>query len=298
MPTESRSRAVRTRVKVSPIGAQDSRDSRAGEDPPTYGMRCAVLRAVLALSLSTVAGAQSPEGLPFGAGERLYFTVRSKVGTVGRAVMTLARTQDQNGFTTLLATFTTRIRVAFLKGSTVGRSSIDPVRMASVRYVEDEHRPFSSARDSVEIDPAGQRWAGLSDSGATATDKPLDELSFIYFLRTVDLAPDSLYSYDRFYDKRRTPTTVRLVRRDTLRAPFGNVGVFVLDMNVKDRIDRGGDKTIRLWLSDDPCRVPLRIETKLPYLGAAVMTIDSASTPECAPREPRTVAAALPPVAP
>jgi hypothetical protein len=254
-------------------------------------MRRAALFVVLAISLSASAGAQSPEGLPFGAGERLYFTVRSKVGTVGRAVMTLARVEDANGASTLLATFNTRIRVAFLKGSTVGRSSIDPVRMASVRYVEDEHRPFSSSRDSVEIDAAGQRWSGQSDSGATATDKPLDELSFIYFLRTVDIAPDSLYSFDRFYDKRRTPTTVRLVRRDTLReAGFGNVGVFVLDMNVKDKVDRGGDKTIRLWLSDDPCRVPLRIETKLPFLGAAVMTIDSASTPECAPREPRTVA--------
>jgi hypothetical protein len=148
--------------------------------------------------------------------------------------------------------------------------------------VENEHRTFSSARDSVEIDPANRRWAGEKDCGATATDRPLDELSFIFFLRTLELAPDSVYSFDRFYDERRTPTTVRLVRRDTLRAVFGHVGVFVIDMNVKDKVDRGGDKTIRLWLSEDRCRVPVRIETQLPYLGAGIMTIDSASTPACA----------------
>ncbi len=246
-------------------------------------MRRAALGAVAALWLGSPLGAQAPDAVPFGAGERLYFTVRSKVGTVGRAVMTLTRSERVDGDGTLLASFSTRIRVAFMKGGTEGRSSIDPLRMMTLRYVEDEYRPFSSTRDSVEIHHDRQHWTGLSDSGYTATDRPLDELSFIYFLRTVDLAPDSLYTYDRFYDKRRTPTTVRLVRRDTLRAAFGNVGVFVVEMNVKDKVDRGGDKTIRLWLSEDRCRVPVRIETRLPYLGAGIMTIDSASTPACAP---------------
>jgi hypothetical protein len=211
------------------------------------------------------------------------------MGTVGRAQMAISAWADVRGTNTLLASFSTRIRVAFMKGSTEGRSWIDPLRMTSLRYVEDEHRPFSSERDSVEIDPARRHWAGLNgDSGSTATDQPLDELSFIYFLRTVDLVPDSLYSYDRFYDQRRTPTTVRMVRRDTLREAFGSVSALVVDMNVKDKVGRGGDKNIRLWFSDDWCRTPLRIETSLPYLGRGVMTIDSASRHGCGagPRVP------------
>ena len=250
-------------------------------------MRRQTLQIALLLSLGSVVGAQAPNAVPFGAGERLYFTVRSKLGTVGRAVMAINGAAELAGTRTLLASFSTRIHVAFMRGGTEGRSWIDPLRMASLRYVEDEYRPFASVRDSVEIDPAGQRWTGLKgDGGFTATDKPLDELSFIYFLRTVDLARDSLYSFDRFYDKRRTPTTVRLVRRDTLRASFGNVSVVVLDMMVKDKIGRGGDKTIRLWLSDDPCRVPVRIESSLPYLGLGIMTLDSASTPACVAASP------------
>lgn len=229
------------------------------------------LGLAMALALCSVAEAQAQRVVPFGAGERLYFTVRSKVGTVGHAVMTLTAT-ELGGTPTLLASFSTRIRVAFMGGSNEGRSWFDPQRMASFRYVENERRPFSSSRDSVEIDPETES---------------LDEISFIHFLRTIEIAPDSLYSISRFYDKRRTPAFVRLVRRDTLRAPFGYVGVYVIDMTVKDKAARGGDKTIRLWLSEDRCRVPVRIETRLPYLGAGVMTIDSASTPGCIADTPR-----------
>jgi hypothetical protein len=239
-----------------------------------------VLHAALFLSLGVVAGAQTFATPPFAIGERLTFTVRSRVGVVGHAVMSLSGPEDIGGTITMLASFSTQVRVAFLKGSTDSRSWFDPLRMASLRYVEDEHRPFSSSRDSVEIDPATWRWTGLhGDSGATATDQPLDELSFIYFLRTITLEPDSLYSFDRFYDKRRTPSTVRILRRDTLRLATGNVGVVVLEMNVKDKIGRGGPKAIRFWISDDFCRIPVRIESSLPFLGAAVMTLDSAATP-------------------
>ncbi len=106
-------------------------------------------------------------------------------------------------------------------------------RMTALRYQKTERRPFSSARDSVEIYPDLHHWDAIhGDSGTTVSDAPLDELAFIYFLRTVTLAPDSLYSFDRHYDKRRLGTTVRIVKHETpFNTPLGSFNTVEYEMN-------------------------------------------------------------------
>ena len=60
---------------------------------------------------------------------------------------------------------------------------------ASFRFTKTERSPFSSSRDDVRMDRATRRWTGGADvpGGAMPTAAPLDELSFIFFLRTLRL---------------------------------------------------------------------------------------------------------------
>ena len=94
--------------------------------------------------------------------------------------------------------------------------------MTSLRYQKSERRPFSFNLDSVEIYPGLRHWESRADSGSTASDLPLDELSFLYFLRTITLVPDSLYSFDRTFDRRRLPTTVRLLKHERVSTPLAS----------------------------------------------------------------------------
>jgi hypothetical protein len=255
-------------------------------------LRASVLLIGFATCGSTGSAQRSEQGaqataLPFGAGERLSFVVStSHFAKVGNAVMALDGPADVRGIPTLVASFTTRISVALMKASNESRSWIDPTRMASLRFVKHEHRPFSSAHDSVEIFPALHRWASTRpDSGIAQSDAPLDELSFIYFLRTMTFAPDSTYSFDRHFDTRRSPTTIRVLKRETLHTAAGTFETVELEMRVKDGTNYKGDGVLHLWISDDRCHLPVRMESAMPVLGTGILTLESAITPACLPED-------------
>ncbi len=235
-----------------------------------------------ALGAAAVAGAQTSTVPPFATGERLTYVVHAKLGSSGTAVMALTGPVDVRGTETLLASFDTKISVAMMKGSDESRSWIDVGRMASLRFTKHEHRPFASDDDSVEIYPNLRRWVeSQGDSGTTRSAAPLDELSFIYFLRTLSLVPDSTYSFDRHYDQRRTPTTVRVVKHETLQTPAGSFETVELEMRVKDGSDYKGEGVLHLWFSEDRCHLPVRIESAMPLLGTGTMILESAVTPGC-----------------
>jgi hypothetical protein len=252
-------------------------------------MRCGRLAGLSAgvFACAVAAGAQAPDSLSFGSGERLTFAVRAwKFGTIGHAVMAVTGPEYIRGVETMLVTMDTKLGMLFMKGSDANRSWIDPRRMASLRFEKHQRRPFSTTDDSVDIFPDLHRWSGTrGDSGSTMAAAPLDELSFVYFLRTVSLVPDSVYSFDRHYDRRRIPSTVRFVKRETLRTPAGEFSTVKLEVRVKDGLDWKDEWTVLLWISEDRCRLPVRMESALPVVGAGVMTLESAVTPTCAAGE-------------
>ena len=197
--------------------------------------------------------------------------------------MALSGPVDVRGIPTMLASFNANAGIAFLKGSDATRSWIDLARMTSLRFQKIEHRPFSSAKaDSVEIYPDLRHWDGMDGtSGTSISDRPLDELSFIYFLRTITLLPDSLYSFDRHYDQRRLPTTVRIVKHDTLKTPFGELSTVEYEMRVVDQHNYKTTGLIYFWFSEDRCHLPLRIESAMPVLGNSIMTLETATATNC-----------------
>jgi Protein of unknown function (DUF3108) len=237
---------------------------------------------------ASVISAQAANPLPFGAGERFTFVVSTThLGKVGEAAMALTGPVDVRGSQVLVASFDTRIRVALMTGTNESKSWIDPSEMTSLRFAKHEHRPFSSNDDSVEIVPDRHRWDGAHGaSGVVTSDRPLDELSFIYFLRTQSFLSDSTYSFDRHYDARRNPTLVRVVNHETISTPAGEFRTVELEMRVKDGTDYNGDGVLHLWFSADRCRVPIRIESRMPLLGVGILTLETAVTPACGAAEP------------
>jgi hypothetical protein len=61
-------------------------------------------------------------------------------------------------------------------------------------------------------------------------------------------------------------------------------------MRVRDPRRYRGEGVIRVNLSDDACRIPVRIESRMPVVGAAVMLLASHNLGACAAREDSTVA--------
>ena len=232
--------------------------------------------AALLLLGAPAAGAQAPAE-PHYANERLTYQVSvSKFGKIGRGSMTAGGPVDVRGTCVYVLRFEFQTRVGPVKVVNRSESWFDAARGASLRFHKHEKSPLSTHDETIEIYPAEWRWQGADgSSGESPTSDPLDELSYIYVLRTLPLEVDSTYRLNRHFDAARNPTTLHVVRRDTLTTPAGTFPTLLVEMRVRDARRYRGEGVLRFWLSDDALRVPVRMESKLPIVGSAVLTLES-----------------------
>jgi len=219
--------------------------------------------------------------LPFSIGEKITYEVSiAKGGKVGTATMWIEGPVDVRGTSTYLLRFDSRIRIALLSAVSRSSSWFDPLKGSSLRFLKHEQNPLTHNDESVDLYPDQKEWrsakgeTGLSPSGA-----PLDELSFMYFIRTLPMTPGATYRFDRDFDAARNPTTISVIRREIIPTPMGELRVILVEMRVRDPRHFKGEGVIRIHLTDDECRLPARIESTMPIVGTAVLTIASQNSP-------------------
>lgn len=240
-----------------------------------------IASALTLLPACGVARAQTWDTLPFSIGERLTYRVHvGRTGGTGEAVMAVTGPVDVRGVGTELLSFDVTARVGPVRVANRSRSWIDPRRMSALRFWKHESRPLGHSDQSVEIDGVNRRWTeGDGATGTTLSDAPLDELSFIYFLRTLPLAPGAALQVNRHFDPARNPTEITVLGADTVTIGAVRVPATIVEMRVRDAERFGGSGAIRLTLSDDRCRIPLRMESSIPIAGKVVLTLTSYDGP-------------------
>ena len=219
--------------------------------------------------------------LPFFAGERLTYRVRvSRFGGSGKGEMTVEGPVDLRGTATYVLRSNVQTRVGPVKAVNRSESWLDVMRMATLRFRKHERSIVSNAAESVELFPERRVWQTADGrAGDSGTDTPLDELSFIYFLRSIPLAPGSAYRYDRHFDPARNPTLVRVLGRETVKTPAGTFSTLLIEMRVKDPARYRGEGVIRINMTDDHCRLPVRIVGDVPFAGEATLLLEAHSHP-------------------
>ena len=235
-----------------------------------------------ALTSPTPAAAQAApvvtdlSALPFAVGERLTYTVHAgRLGKLGTGSMWVTDTANLRGTAVWILHFGFQARKGPIKVVNKSESWIDPRRMASLRFHKHERHPLSNHDEQIEMFPAEQRWEGSDGSAGTSlSNLPLDELSFIYFLRTLPLDSGTTLELDRHFDENRNPTVIRVLGHETVETPAGSFRTIVVEMRVKDRRYKG-EGVIRFNFSDDACRLPIRIESAAPMVGKSVLTLES-----------------------
>ncbi len=241
------------------------------------------MRTFLVILMLATAGSRRiahTDVLPFYVGERFTYEVHvAKMGASGHGAMWVAGPEVIRGVETYVLHFDSNAGVGPFRGSDQTTSWIDPQRMADMRFEKVEHHLFESHHDQVEIFPTQRHWtANDGTNGESLTDSPLDELSFMYYVRTLPLMDDSSYVVERHYDAARNPTSVRVLAHEEIVTKAGTFATLKVEMRVKDPRHYKGDGILILNLSDDARRVPVRIESTGPFSGKTVLTLDSLST--------------------
>jgi hypothetical protein len=238
---------------------------------PRLGLALVTLAAFAAR-----ASAQEPTELPFSVGERLVYDGRAR-GIGGRGTMWIDGPVDVRGVPTYELHFDFAARLGPISVTQKSTSWLDPERMAAMRFEKRERNPLARREEAVELFPEERRWRDRKGAvGTTPTSAPLDELSFIYFIRTLPFTSDSTLRFARHFDLQRSPTLVRILGREQVETRAGSFSTVIVEMRVRDPQHYKGEGTIRFSISDDRCRLPVRIESNIPDAGNVVLTLADA----------------------
>jgi hypothetical protein len=94
---------------------------------------------------------------------------------------------------------------------------------------------------------------------------PLDDGSFLYFVRTVPLEVGKTYRFERYFKPERNPVTIHVLRRERVKVPAGEFDAVVVRPSIKTKgiFSEGGRAEV--WLSDDDRRVVLQVKSRLSF---------------------------------
>ncbi|WP_375772184.1 DUF3108 domain-containing protein [Archangium gephyra] len=230
----------------------------------------------VALLLLVLGGeARAGDERPFSEGEVLAYQVSlGKHGRSGTGWLRVQPAQPVREEPVVLLRFDFETTVGPFRIQHHSRSWLSTQRMTALRYEVDERVPLKSKREQVDIFPGERRWARATTQGKSSSLEPLDELSFLYALRTMTLTPGLVQRLDRHFDAKRNPVVVRVLRREPLRVPAGEFSTVVVEMEVRDPERFGGRGVLRLYLTDDERRLPVRIESQVPVAGQLVLELE------------------------
>jgi hypothetical protein len=213
---------------------------------------------------------------PFPIGEALEYSVHvARGGEVGKGQMRVEGPVMEQGVRTWRLVFDMDAGKGPVRAVDRTISWLDPARFAVLRFEKTERHPLSRSEEFITMDLAAGTWSqrGEPRSHRLGSPLPLDELSFIYFLRTIPLTRDTTFRFDRHFDAERNPTMVHVRGEELVETPVGIFRTRVVEMHVRDPKRYRGVGIIRFNLDIADCHVPVRIRSSMPILGATTLTL-------------------------
>jgi len=213
----------------------------------------------------------SPPAYPFAVGERLEYAATVGMVPVGSATMVVNAMATEQGHQAFVFAANGEARPLGMRFGAELTSYVGVQPFNSLRF----HRKLiqgSSINDAqFQIVPDSSRYRQIGDPRDwVAPSNPLDELAFLYYLRTARLQPGATYSVSRYFQTGYNPVQVRVTGRETRTLPDGKSAP-VLTLEVTSR-----GNLVTLALTDDARRLPVEIDLPLPF-GRVTLALSKAS---------------------
>lgn len=203
---------------------------------------------------------------PFSPGEQLDYMVAVGGAKVGTGKMELIGIEDVRGEDTYHARFTVEGGFLMFKVNDVLESWFDTETLSSRRFIQNIHEVSYKKNRYFDIYPERGVLHQKGYDEMPTVPKPLDDASFLYFVRTVPLEVGKTYTFDRYFRPDRNPVVVTVLRKETVEVPAGRFKTIVIQPIIKSQgiFAEGGEA--EMWLSDDDRRMMVQFKAKVPYL--------------------------------
>ena len=216
--------------------------------------------------------------VPFGIGERWEYQVKLGIFSVGDGVV------EVHGIDTVRGNPSYHVSMK-LKGGFMGAnvddtfsSWFDVRNLASHRFYQDINEVNYHSKRSFEIYPRERRWVRQENDAEETfpSSRPLDDISFVYFVRTLPLEVGQEYSFDRYFKAGGNPVSVRVLRRDQREVPAGTFNTLVIEPVFQTSGLYGDGGEAEVHLSDDDDRVLVYMRTKIPVIRSMTLHLRNA----------------------
>lgn len=225
-----------------------------------------MLAVVTALTAQT--SPLQPADVPWSVGERLEYDVRFSAIRVGSGSMEVRGIQNVRGREAYHTMFTVRGGTFFYKVNDVFESWFTTEDLSSLRFMKDIEEGRRDREERYEIYPEREVYVEATapdTSEQESVAQPLDDGSFLYFIRTVPLETGSTYEFNRYFKPDRNPVTIRVLRRERVTVPAGTFDAVVIQPIIKTRGIFSEDGRAEVWLSDDDNRLMLQMKSRLSF---------------------------------
>lgn len=227
---------------------------------------------IVAVALAILAGlgsAVAPAAMdhPFGVGEKLTFDVRFGPIKVGTSTMEVREISHIRGRAAYKTYFRVQGGTFFYKVDDVLQSWMDTETLSSLRFTQSLEEGSRNRERHFEIYPDRAVYVELSKGPQEhpSVSHPLDDASFLYFIRTIPLEVGRTYEFNRYFRPDRNPVKVRVLRRERIVVPAGTFNAIVVRPTIKTKGIFAENGEAELWLSDDERRMVLQLRSKMSF---------------------------------
>jgi hypothetical protein len=211
------------------------------------------------------APAAGAAAVPWSVGERLDYEV--KLGPIGgTGYMEVRGIESVRGVSTWHTVFHVRGGIPFFRVNSVFESWMGVRDLASYRFVQDQDEGPNERERHYEIYPDRRVYAEMVKGNGEeqpSVENPLDDGSFLYFLRTVPLEVGKTYVFNRYFRPDRNPVTIKVLRTEQVKVPAGTFDAVVLQPMIKSKGIFSENGRAEVWLANDDRRIMVQMKSRL-----------------------------------
>jgi hypothetical protein len=226
-----------------------------------FAMRTALLFLIVAPGLAAQGSSRSRASQwPFAVGERLVYEGKYGPFHVGSADVLVEALDTVRGREVFRVRFGVTGGLPGLRVRDAYTSWFDSETLVSYRYDQSIHDPGYNKERHYEIMPDRGIFVLSPADTSPTVQLPLDDGSFLYFVRTIPLEVGQRYTFDRYFKPDGNPVVIEVVRRDTVRVPAGTFPCLVLKPTIRTTGLFSEDGHAEVWISDDDRRLIVQMK--------------------------------------
>ena len=207
--------------------------------------------------------------VPFGPGELKTYDARLARLRVGEGYMMVGQPEYVRGRRTYPLTMTIQGGIPLARVDDRMDSWLDIHTLTSYRFIQDLNQLRSSRYRAFEFYPDEGRYLqeGVEGDQELPSPDPLDDVSFLYYVRSLPLEVGHVYVMNRYFRETGNPVVVEVLRKDQVTVPAGTFNTIVVRpvIQTSGLFGEGGEAEVHF--SDDNRRLMVKMTSRVPIIG-------------------------------